>query len=171
LGVILNGVDIRNPDYADYRSYYPTYYASMQEELKTNNGRPDHGWELKAAKDDEIIGEVEDLDRLMRDLGFHKQGGEQSAYRVNGAGSPSGLVPRPFLHRLASELSESLGSNAFATVASQVAAIGESMDAFPMARIWELAQLAGQQIPQREPRMKFLRKVAHEIRALPSQAS
>jgi Mrp family chromosome partitioning ATPase len=32
VGVILNGVDIRNPDYADYRSYYPSYYASVQEE-------------------------------------------------------------------------------------------------------------------------------------------
>jgi len=32
MGVILNGVDIRNPDYADYRAYYPSYYASVQEE-------------------------------------------------------------------------------------------------------------------------------------------
>jgi capsular exopolysaccharide synthesis family protein len=169
LGVILNGVDIRNPDYVDYRSYYPTYYASIQEELKTKE-RPETGWEFNAAKGDEIIGEVEHLNRLMRELGFHKHGGEQSRQpRGNGSTAPSGLVPRPFLHRLASELSESLGSNAYATVASQVAALGESMEAFPMARIWELAQVAGQQIPQREPRMKFLRKVAHEIRALPLQ--
>jgi hypothetical protein len=169
LGVILNGVDIRNPDYVDYRSYYPTYYASIQEELKTKE-RSEPGWEFNAAKGDEIIGEVEHLDRLMRELGFHKHGGEQSRQpRGNGSAAPSGLVPRPFLHQLASELSESLGSNAYATVASQVAALGESMEAFPMARIWELAQVAGQQIPQREPRMKFLRKVAHEIRALPLQ--
>lgn len=32
LGVILNGIDIRDPEYFDYRSYYPTYYASMEED-------------------------------------------------------------------------------------------------------------------------------------------
>ena len=30
LGVVLNGVDIRGPDYADYRQYYNSYYASPQ---------------------------------------------------------------------------------------------------------------------------------------------
>jgi Mrp family chromosome partitioning ATPase len=26
LGVVLNGIDIRDPEYFDYRSYYPSYY-------------------------------------------------------------------------------------------------------------------------------------------------
>jgi capsular exopolysaccharide synthesis family protein len=32
LGVVLNGIDIRNPDYADYRSYYRSYYAAVVKE-------------------------------------------------------------------------------------------------------------------------------------------
>jgi capsular exopolysaccharide synthesis family protein len=28
LGAVLNGIDIRNPDYADYRHYYKSYYAA-----------------------------------------------------------------------------------------------------------------------------------------------
>ena len=71
LGVILNGVDMRNPDYVDYRSYYPSYYESMQEEIEEDEQRPDESWAFNGAKDDEMIGGVEDLDRLMRDLGFH----------------------------------------------------------------------------------------------------
>ena len=171
LGVILNGVDMRNPDYVDYRSYYPSYYESMQEELKTKS-RSDESWAFNSAKDEEIIGGVDDLDGLMRDLGFHKQKGEngnETNHARNGSNAPSGIVPRPFLNRMATELSESAGSNASATVASQVAALGESMNSFPMARIWELTQLVGEQIPESRPRMRFLRTMAHEIRALPAR--
>jgi len=32
LGVVLNGVDIRDPDYADYHYYYSSYYAAVQKE-------------------------------------------------------------------------------------------------------------------------------------------
>lgn len=32
LGVVLNGVDLRNSDYADYRYYYSSYYAAAQKE-------------------------------------------------------------------------------------------------------------------------------------------
>jgi hypothetical protein len=32
--VVLNGIDIRDPDYADYRRYYASYYATMQRETK-----------------------------------------------------------------------------------------------------------------------------------------
>jgi len=34
LGVILNGVDLRDPHYADYRSYYKSYYAAVQKEAE-----------------------------------------------------------------------------------------------------------------------------------------
>jgi succinoglycan biosynthesis transport protein ExoP len=172
LGVILNGVDMRNPDYADYRSYYPSYYQSMQEEMKTKP-RSDESWAaFNASNDDEIIGGVEDLDGLMRNLGFFKhkgQAGAETHHGSNGSNVPSGLVPQPFLNRMATELSESAGPNAFATVAGQVAALGETMSSFPMARIWELTQLVGEQIPESRRRVQFLRSMAHEIRTLPAR--
>lgn len=34
LGVVLNGVDIRDPAYADYRSYYASSYATVQKEAR-----------------------------------------------------------------------------------------------------------------------------------------
>ena len=36
LGVILNGIDIRHPDYVEYRSYYPSHFASSE---NGSNGR------------------------------------------------------------------------------------------------------------------------------------
>jgi len=30
LGAVLNGIDIRDRDYADYRQYYTSYYAAAQ---------------------------------------------------------------------------------------------------------------------------------------------
>src|SRR5207253_10711007 len=32
LGVVLNGINIRDPDYASYRYYYSSYYASVNPE-------------------------------------------------------------------------------------------------------------------------------------------
>jgi polysaccharide biosynthesis transport protein len=169
LGVILNGVDIRNPDYVDYRAYYPTYYASMQEELRSKE-RPDPKWEFSGPKDDDIIGSVEDLDRLMRDLGFHRdrqqRQGAQSPRNGDGSPAPNGVAPRPLLNRMITELGEPLGLKASMTVKNQVAALGESMDSFPMARIWELTQQVGEEIPERQAKIKFLRSMAREIRAM-----
>jgi len=30
LGAVLIGIDLRNPDYADYRNYYKSYYTAAQ---------------------------------------------------------------------------------------------------------------------------------------------
>jgi polysaccharide biosynthesis transport protein len=173
LGVVLNGVDIRNPDYVDYRSYYPTYYASVQEELQGNGNRhrTEDSWAFSGVKDDEFIGKVEDLDHLMGDLGFRQhreEGSAPSSRRGNGGGAPSGVVPRPFLDRMAAELSDPLGPESSGIVNDRVMALGESMETFPMARIWELTQLVSHEIAEREHRVRFLRRMSQEIRALPS---
>lgn len=167
LGVVLNGVDIRNPDYIDYRSYYPTYYASMQEELRGDRERADDSWAFSGAKDDDVIGNAEDLDRLMGDLGFRQHQRAQSEPAGTGASAPNGIVPWQFLDRMSAELSGALGRKSSASVAHQVAALGESMEAFPMARIWELTQLVSHEIVERAPKMRFLRTMSQEIRALP----
>lgn len=169
LGVILNGVDIRNPEYADYRSYYPTYYASMQEELRENRQHASNGG---AAHSDAFIANIGDIDQLMVNLGFEPQPSKTkapSSQRSNGASAPTGVVPRSFLERMAAELSRVLGVKSSATVASQVAALGETMETFPMARIWELTQIVSQEIPGRESREQFLRTISQEIRAMPAR--
>jgi hypothetical protein len=166
LGVILNGVDIRNPDYVDYRSYYPSYYESMQEEMKGNRERSDDGWAF-SAKDDEVIGSVDDLDRVMEELGFHQQRGQGNGHEARSdAVRPSGFVPRLFFDRISAEL-QGAGASA-AAVSKQVAALGESMEAFPKARVWELTQKISKEITERETRARFLHTMAQEIRSLPS---
>jgi hypothetical protein len=167
LGVILNGVDIRNPDYVDYRSYYPSYYASMQEEMQGNRERSDDGWAF-SAKGDDVIGSLEDLDRVMEELGFHQQRRQGNGHEARQDGErPSGFVPRPFFDRISAELHGAAGASA-ATVSKQVAALGESMEAFPIARIWELTQKISKEITERDTRARFLHTMAQEIRSLPS---
>jgi polysaccharide biosynthesis transport protein len=72
LGVILNGVDIRNPDYVDYRSYYPTYYASMQAESQTIK-RGDHGWHFSGGEQGNVGANVAEFDDMMENLGFKRE--------------------------------------------------------------------------------------------------
>jgi capsular exopolysaccharide synthesis family protein len=166
LGVILNGVDIRNPDYVDYRSYYPTYYASMHEELQAKERSA--GWAHRSNDDDAITNStVEELDQMMANLGFRRRPGDSPARNGNGSEAANDVVPRRFFDRMAAKLSESLGPAASATVARQVAALDESMDAFPMARIWELTQRVSQEIVERPRKEHFLRAMSQEIRTLP----
>jgi capsular exopolysaccharide synthesis family protein len=161
LGVILNGVDIRNPDYVDYRSYYPTYYASMQEELQ-NKQRGGSEW---AGEDNNVISSIDDLDQVMENLGFHHA---SDTYKGNGSKAATGIVPRRFFDRMAAKLSESQGPAAPARIAYQVAALHESMDVFPMARVWELAQRVSQEIVERPRKERFLQAMSQEIRTLSS---
>jgi succinoglycan biosynthesis transport protein ExoP len=165
LGVILNGVDIRNPDYSDYRSYYPTYYASMQAESQTIK-RGENGSNFSHGEQDGIISNGADLDRVMENLGFQHTTTEASASLRGSNGAAKGVVPRQFFDRMAATLSEALGPRAFAAVANQVAALRESIDAFPTARVWELAQLVSQEILDQAVKTHFLRTMSQEIRTL-----
>jgi hypothetical protein len=54
---------------------------------------------------------------------------------------------------------------ASSTVADQVAALRESIDAFPKGRIWELTQRLSEHISDGQPRARFLRAMAAEIRS------
>jgi succinoglycan biosynthesis transport protein ExoP len=165
LGVILNGVDIRNPDYADYRSYYPTYYASMQAESQTTkNGN--NGSNFSNGEQDDIISNVADLDRLMTNLGFNRSTAAESSRENGGARSANGVVPREFFDRMAASLSEALGPRAFAAVANQAAALRESIDAFPVSRVSELTQLVSQEIRDQAVKARFVRAISDEIRSL-----
>jgi hypothetical protein len=46
-----------------------------------------------------------------------------------------------------------------------VAALRESIDAFPKGRIWELTQRLSEHISDGQPRARFLRAMAAEIRS------
>jgi hypothetical protein len=161
LGVILNGIDIRDPDYDDYRSYYPSYYASVQAETKpTNKGS------------DGIVQNVEDVARVMEAAGVHGVKAESvpEFERKGEASSQDGkrLVPRHFFDRMVLSLSEPLGPVAHDVVKHQVSALQESMESFPLSRVWELAQLVSQEILDNRQKVRFLRSMSEEIRSLQS---
>ncbi|HEV8725261.1 MAG TPA: polysaccharide biosynthesis tyrosine autokinase [Candidatus Binatia bacterium] len=164
LGVILNGVDIRNPDYVDYRSYYPTYYASMQAESQTMK-HGDNGWNFSSEQSDDIISNVADVDRVMENLGF-KAGPDTAARESERLRVPNGVVTRQFFDRMSAALSEALGPRAFAVIADQVADFRESMDSFPISRLWELAQRVSQEILDQAVKARFLKTMSQEIHAL-----
>jgi capsular exopolysaccharide synthesis family protein len=133
LGVVLNGVNLRDPDYADYRSYFPAYFSSVRDE----------------------VGRVED-----------NQAAIARRLERDGANGKSSFVPRQFIDGMIARLNDALGGESGIIVRNQVAALRESMDAFPMARIWELVQLVSQEIWEHQRKVKFLRAMSAEIRAL-----
>jgi capsular exopolysaccharide synthesis family protein len=141
LGVVLNGIDIRDPDYADYRSYYPSYYASMEHESSPMNVEP-------VRADDSVGSATFSTERPPR---FREE---------------KFFVPRQFFDRMVVSLNEALGPQASTIVPDQVALLHESMDSFPISRVWELAQLVGQEILDNPLKARFLRDMSKEIRAL-----
>jgi capsular exopolysaccharide synthesis family protein len=149
LGVILNGVDLRHPEYQDYQTYYSAYSAPEEDEQPA-----------PAASDDYIIASPEDLDRVVGELGSRPGSFDSSHLR------PGVLVPPTFFDRLAQALTEPLGSASAQLVARQIAELRETTNAFPMTRLWELVRNLSGAIAERPQKLRFLRTVSEEIRTL-----
>jgi succinoglycan biosynthesis transport protein ExoP len=92
LGVVLNGIDIRHPDYLEYRSYYPSYFASVEKES---------GWSSH-----EISGEVSRgfFDRMIAKL--REFTGPMASYLVHDAIGALGETPERFPKSRLNELAE-----------------------------------------------------------------
>ena len=147
LGVILNGIDLRHPEYQDYQTYYSAYAGPGEEEQPVS---------------DYVIASPEDLDRVMGQLTGREGPIDSSKMRQDV------LVPPPFFDRLAQALSEPLGPLSSQLVARQVADLRESPNAFPMTRLWELVRNLSESINERPQKLRFLRAVSDEIRTLRS---
>ena len=157
LGVILNNVDMRNPDYIDYRSYYGAYHDAVEEEAISKNG--DNGGKIR---------DIEDFDSVAGSAGFRVVGTVPAA-DLNGekpttVPSEHGFVPQPFFDRMVRELNEALGPAALNILQRQVATLRESMDAFPLSRAWELTQLVSQEIVGTRVKARFLHTMSEELR-------
>jgi hypothetical protein len=81
-------------------------------------------------------------------------------------GDSEATVSRHFFDRMVLKLSEVLGPVAFTVVREQVAGLGQSMDAFPRSKVGELAQLVSQEILDNRLKVRFLKAMSDEIRAL-----
>jgi hypothetical protein len=173
LGVILNGIDIRDPDYLDYRSYYPSYYASVQEESS-----PSHWEHNGGAKDirDRVAKNIADIEKVAKGAGVRVMGNipevdlssARSTTTNPETSSDKRVVPPPFFDRMVRELNSALGPGAPSIVQKQVAMLRESMDSFPMSRAWELTQLVSREIAGTRVKARFLHIMSEHLRELRS---
>ena len=152
LGVILNGVDLRHPEYQDYQTYYSAYAGPGEEEEQQ-----------EAASDNFVIASPEDLERVMGELGVNPVPLDLTGTR------PGSLVPPVFFEKLAQSLNEPLGPASAEVVARQVRELRESTTAFPMTRLWELVRNLSEGITERPQKLRFLRTVSDEIRTMRQQ--
>jgi capsular exopolysaccharide synthesis family protein len=156
LGVILNGVDMRNPDYIDYRTYYGSYHAAVHEETISTNGDGNG-----------TIRNIEDVDSVAANAGFKvvvTSSVDEAKQEKPKSSKSNGVVPPSFFDRMVRELNEALGPAGTAILQKQVSALRESMEAFPMSRAWELTQLLSQEIVGTRVKARFLHTMSEELR-------
>jgi succinoglycan biosynthesis transport protein ExoP len=136
LGVVLNSVNLGNPEYAYYRYYYGSDYGDV--------GQPENSAGSIAAPDRQGLSEG--------DLGFEELG--------------PGTVPQDFFDRMISELSEAAGPMAPLILRDHIALLGESRSAFPKRRLKELLDRVSKEIFDERIRGDFRRRIGRNLSAL-----
>ena len=82
--------------------------------------------------------------------------------------SRSDSVPPRFFEYVTRALTEAMGPMASLVVRDQVAALGESMDAFPKRRLKELLEMVSREILDEKLKVRFRDQMTEEIRTLKS---
>jgi Mrp family chromosome partitioning ATPase len=140
LGVILNAVDLNDPNYSYHQTYSEYYQSSTQHEHLTQ--RSANGHHATPA--------------VLDAFGPEENG--QKRFTQNGALS---LV---FMDRLTEFFTEAVGPIAPLLLRDQIAALGESQLSFPRSRVDELAEGMAAEILDFHARVEFKEKLAEEIR-------
>jgi len=140
IGVVLNGVDLRDPDYAHQRNYY--YYNGQENILSTgttlNNGE----------------GHIVDIS-----LGSVAET-EGSALTER----PAEFMSDDFFNLMLSNLTDALGPIAPIVLRDRIAELGETEDAFPKKRLGELLELVSQEISDNALKKRFVETLADDLR-------
>jgi hypothetical protein len=149
LGVVLNGVNMNHPDYAYYRyshSYYraETSTAEQEDDLEDVSA-VSHDRFAEPPADKEPKHESESVD-------FSTSGPDRTIL------SPGGM------QFLTLKLSEAMGPMASMVLGEQVFALGESLAAFPKARLNELVDLVSRDILQESRKADFKREMSQASR-------
>jgi capsular exopolysaccharide synthesis family protein len=152
LGVVLNGVDIRNPEYAYYQSY--SAYADLHETDSTqDNGH---------AKDN---GYPADNGHVQYD--GHSQEPGNRPVEIKGENHlsevGSGQVPRVFFDHMVLHLTKAAGPLAAVILDSQIGHLGETREAFPKERLNELFERVCREILNEKLKEDFLESMQREL--------
>ena len=204
LGVVLNAVNLKHPDYAYFRTY-ASYYQAPEGENQTSEdqSRSEHHHEeileklirtmeagekeyrsphngkteivnipaanrresTKAAQkssDKRSISEaIETLPSADSTLTL-KQSTPASRSIKRRKSSPT--VSLPFMQRLSDFLADAIGPVAPLILRDQIAALGETQDAFPERRLDELLDLLEHQISNQHMRSRFRERISQQVR-------
>lgn len=182
LGVILNAVNLDDPDYSYYRTYSQYYHQDSNEnedfDERSANGfhqnDQGNGASAKQSREEncvELFGN-ESLSEMNEGATFKStQAPRTTAAEAahSHGGKPDGIVSRAFMNRLMDLFMESVGPVSPLIVRHHIGMLGESNDAFPKSRIDELMKLLAPEIGDPEIRLRFEKKIAEEIRNLEDQ--
>jgi succinoglycan biosynthesis transport protein ExoP len=195
LGVILNAVNLDDPDYAYYRTYSHYYHQDSNVRAKIKAGemknclvRSIQRYFYKAFHpEDQRNGEntsqdhEEDWVKLldnegspeMKHAAIYKWGDTPPTTAAESGplprGKPDGTVSPAVMNRLMDVFMESVGPVAPWILRHHIGLLGESQDAFPKGRIDELMKSLAAEILHPEMRLRFQKNTATEIRNLEHQ--
>ncbi|MGH7793396.1 MAG: GumC family protein [Candidatus Binatia bacterium] len=134
LGSILNSIDLDNPDYSYYRSYYGPNYGDY--EVNEGVGSHEGNWKSNGAVEPSPLASM------------------------NGADSDS----REFVQQIILELTDAAGPMAPLIVRNSIENLGESGDTFPRHRLRELVDDLCQEILDDNLRKHFRNRMAQTFR-------
>lgn len=137
LGVVLNAIDIRSPDYASYRYYYSSYYATVEKETDNHKEKELAEWSASVTP------------------------GPAASWPSSANGDKSSS--KQVFERLIYRLSEAVGPMAPLIVQDHVALMGESIETFPTERLNELFERICQEILNDDLRERFRETLTPEV--------
>jgi capsular exopolysaccharide synthesis family protein len=138
LGVILNSIDLENPDYSYYRSYYGSSYADF-EDVSSHR----HNGDSEKSPKPEFIS----AKSWSAEAGF-------------------GCVPREFFDHMTAKLTDVVGPVASHIVDDAIGILGETTEAFPKSRLRELLDKVCREILDEHSRRHFENWMTNEIRSV-----
>jgi len=140
LGVILNGINLEDPDYAYYRHYYGSDYGTVAA-VENGNG-----------------GEHTDVKVLMNHEPFAKASWPEIAV--------SEIVPQNFFDHIVAKLRDAVGPMAGLIVEDHISLLGEARNRFPKNRLHELFDRICEEILDDKLKNDFQQSMSEDLRAL-----
>jgi capsular exopolysaccharide synthesis family protein len=144
LGVILNGINLGDPNYVYYRDYYGSGYGSGSV-VHTATGAANNGHGDRKV----------DLQNLVAEDRLKKNG--------NAVAPESTTVPEEFINRMAYNLAAAVGPIAAVLVRDHISRLGESKSAFPKNRVGELCDRLCEEILDSRLRNEFHAHTLEEL--------
>lgn len=186
LGVILNSIDLGNPEYAYYRHYYGSDYHP-DEALEAKDGgetiietSTNHSPDMEISPEKLGTGPVprdffDDMTDDRRGEEFHRSiQGQLKGYghtdrcmkEISPRELKQGNVPREFFDHMTFKLGEAVGFMAPVIIRDHVARLGESLESFPKTRLKELVEQICVEILSQKLKRDFQQTMSSEIRSL-----